>query len=115
MSQYFVIFCVPAAAVEQWVSTVDESERKAQSDKMMKDWQAWQSANQGSIVDNGHPLGKTKRVTAGSITDVKNDLNYGMIIQAESHDAAANLIKTNPHLQIPNAYTDVMEIPHMGM
>ena len=94
---------------------ISPEERKKQSDQMMQDWQTWQEKHKDHIRDNGKPLGKTKRVTKSKIEDVKNDLNYYIIIEAESHDTATEMIKDNPHLQIPKSYVEVMEIPHMGM
>jgi hypothetical protein len=38
-------------------------------------------------------------------------LNWYSIVEAESHDAAAKLFSDNPHLQIPQAFIEVMEIP----
>jgi hypothetical protein len=116
MNKYFVLFSVPAATMADWAKTVSPEERKKQSDQMMKDWGAWQKKHAAHIKDNGMPLGKTKRVTkGGKVADIKNDLNYYIIIEAESHDAAAEVIKDNPHFMIPDSYVDVMEIPHMGM
>ena len=56
------------------------------------------------------PLGKTKRVDANGVTDVVNDLNWFMIVQAESHDAAAAMFVGHPHLKsIPTTYVEVMD------
>lgn len=115
MNNYFAVFCIPAASMAAWMSKVPEAERKAQSDQMMKDWGAWMETNKSVIVDSGKPLGKTKRVSAKGIVDIKNDLNYYVILQAGSHDGAAAIIQSNPHVQIPDSFVDVMEIPHMGL
>ena len=115
MNKYFALFCVPAKTMADWMKKVSPEERKKQSDQMMQDWQAWQSKHEAHIKDKGQPLGKTKRVTKGKVEDVKNDLNYYIIIEAASHDDAVAMIKDNPHLQIPKSYVEVMEIPHFGM
>lgn len=116
MNKYFILFCVPTGVMDDWMAATPEAERKSQSDQMMKDWQAWQAAHQAQIKDNGMPLGKTKRVTKDGIADVKNDINYYIVVEAASHQEAAELVRTNPHtLMIPGAYIEVMEIPHMGM
>jgi len=113
--KYFALFCVPAGTMADWMAKVSPEERKKQSEQMMKDWGAWQEKHKAQIKDNGQPLGKTKRVTKGGASDIKNDLNYYIIFEADSHDKAVEMIKDNPHLQIPDSYVDVMEIPHMGM
>lgn len=115
MNKYFALFCVPVATMADWMEKTAPEERKKQSDKMMADWQVWMDKLGGKLVDKGMPLGKTKRVTKSGVADVKNDLNYYVVLEAESHDAAAQMVQDNPHLEIPDAYIEVIEIPKMGM
>lgn len=115
MNKYVCIFCIPAAAMQDWMTNVDEATRKEQSDGVMKEWQTWRDANKDAVVEEGLPLGKTKRVTKDGIEDVKNDMNYILTIQADSHEAAAELVRSNPHItMIPGAYVEVMDANHMG-
>jgi hypothetical protein len=109
MKKFFVLFCVPAAAIADWMATIPEETRKEQSDKMMQDWMGWMTTHESVILDKGLPIGKTKRVTSEGVTDTKNDLNWYLVIEAESHEAAAELFKDHPHLQIPTAYIEVMD------
>lgn len=115
MNKYFVLFCIPAAAIQEWVKTVDEKTRKKQSDDMMRSWQEWMEAHNDVILDKGLPIGKTKRITSEGIADTKNDLNWYLIVQAESHDEAAVMFKDHPHLQIPSSYIEVMDSSRPGM
>lgn len=115
MKNYFVVFCIPAAAVEEWMAKVDEGARKEQSDALMNDWKTWFAAHKDVIVDEGGPLGKTKRVTANGVADIRNDLNYRITITADSHEAAADLFKNHPHLTIPSAYIEVLDASVPGM
>lgn len=115
MNKYAVIFNLPAASVENWVATVDEETRKQQAQEMMASWKSWVEANKSSIVDEGTALGKTKRVTTEGIADVRNDMNWFMMVTADSHEAAAELFKQHPHLQIPGVYIDVMNASFPGM
>jgi hypothetical protein len=55
----------------------------------MKAWMAWGTANAGAIVDQGAPLGKTKRASPEGIAAIKNVMAGYVIVQAESHKAAA--------------------------
>jgi hypothetical protein len=72
-----------------------KSKRKEQTDDLMKQWNEWMSTH--------------KRVTAEGVTDAKNDLNWYLIVQAESQEAAAEMFVTHPHLvMIPSAYAEVM-------
>src|SRR6185312_4172951 len=96
--KYVAIFCVPSVTMDKWMQETPEAERKAQNDKMMQDWQVWMEKHKASIVDQGLPLGKAKRVSKSGAADARNDLNYMMIVEAESPDAAAALFADNPHL-----------------
>jgi hypothetical protein len=64
----------------------------------------------GSILDKGLPLGKTKHVDSNGVTDTKNDLTWYLVVQAESHDAAAQMFVGHPHLVgIPGTYVEIMD------
>lgn len=116
MNNYFVMFYVPVAAMDKWKQETPPEERKKSDEQMMKDWQAWMDAHKADIVDNGKPLNKVKRMTAAGVQDVRNDMVYYMIIKADTHDAAAGILKDSPHLTMsPEAYIEVIEIPHMGL
>jgi hypothetical protein len=110
MKKFVALFCIPAAAIQEWMSNVDEATRKEQTDKMMQEWNDWMAAHEGMVLDKGLPLGKTKRVDANGITDITNDLNWYLVFEAESHEAAAELFKNHPHIvAIPTAYVEVMD------
>ena len=115
MKKFFVLFCIPAAAIKDWMANVAEASRKQQSDEIMQAWHKWMDDHQSVIVDKGLPLGKTKRVSADGITDATNDLNWYLVVEAESQDAAAELFVDHPHLQIPTSYIEVMGTAGMGM
>jgi hypothetical protein len=66
-----------------------------------------------SFADSGGPVGKTKQVAASGATDTKNDIGGYSIVQAESQEAAAALFADNPHLTMPRATVEVMEIMPM--
>ena len=60
------------------------------------------------------PLGKTKRVDAKGSTNTKNEIGGYSIVQADSHDAAAKVFgKDHPHLQIPGAWIEIIEVMPM--
>jgi hypothetical protein len=115
MKKFFVLFCIPAAAIQDWIKNVDEATRTKQSNEMMESWKQWIAAHESVILDKGLPLGKTKRIMTEGITDVKNDLNWYLVVQAESHDAAAEMFKDHPHLHIPTSYIEVMDASRPGM
>jgi hypothetical protein len=83
----------------------------------MEAWMKWMNENKASIVEGGAPLGKTKRADATGTSDTKNNIGGYSIVQAESHAAAAKLFgKEHPHLQMPGAWVEILEImPLPGM
>jgi hypothetical protein len=52
-------------------------------------------------------VGKTKRVSAQGVEDAKNDIMLYATIEADSHEAAADLFKGHPHFGIPGATIEV--------
>ena len=88
-----------------------------QQKKGMEAWMKWMNANKASIVEGGAPLGKTKRVDSNGASNTKNEVGGYSIVQAESHDAATKIFgKDHPHLQMPGAWIEIMEIiPVPGM
>src|ERR1700674_4096016 len=115
MKKFFVLYRVPVATVDEWRKNTAPQEMQAESQKLAGDMTKWMEKYGNSFVERGAPLGKTKRVTSQGISDARNDLNYYAIVEAESHEAAANLFAENPHLQIPTSSIEVMEIPHTGL
>jgi hypothetical protein len=89
---------------------LDEKARKDLQAKGMAAWMEWGAKNAGAIVDPGGPLGKTKRASKQGIADFKNGLTGYVIVQAESHEAAAKLFENHPHFTIfPGDSVEIME------
>ena len=89
---------------------MDEGQRKARVGQGMKAWMDWGAANAAAIVDQGSPLGKTKRASPEGIADIKNSMTGYVIIEAESHAAAAKLFENHPHFSIfPGDSVEIME------
>jgi hypothetical protein len=98
-----------ARSSAQW-DTLDASARKEIETKGVKAWMDWGTLNAAAIVDQGAPLGKTKRASKQGIEDFKNGLTGYVIVQAESHEAAAKLFENHPHFAIfPGDSVEIME------
>jgi hypothetical protein len=90
---------------------MSEAERNAKQLEGMSAWKAWVEKNHASIVDNGGPLGKTKRTSKDGVTDVTNELAVYMLVRANSHEAAAKLFEGHPHFTIfPGEAVEVMPL-----
>ena len=75
----------------------------------MAAWQAWGARYKDQIVAFGGPLGKTKRVTKSGVADTSNNLAAYVIVEADSHQAAAAMFENHPHFAIfPGDGVDVM-------
>lgn len=97
----------PASAIEEWMKR-PEAERKDEETKMKTEWDAWMSAHTDSVMKT-IVLGKTKRVSASGVEDVKNDMMLSSYAQGESAEAVAELFKDHPHFGIPGATIEIME------
>lgn len=107
MKKFMALYLVPAVAREQAMKDVTPEETRGQ----MKLWEIWLKENEGSIVDGGDPLGKTKRASANGVVDVKNEVAGYSIVQAESHEEAMKLFgHDHPHFNFAGATIEVMEI-----
>jgi hypothetical protein len=90
---------------------MSDAERRAREQEGMTAWGAWMEAHRDAIVDNGGPLGKTKRVSGDGVADVTNDLAVFMVVRASSHDAAAKMFEGRPHFAIfPGEAVEVMPL-----
>jgi len=113
MKKFMVLYMASAADFENMMKSSTPEQQK----KGMDAWMKWMGQNKSSIVDGGGPLGKTKRVDAKGASNTKNEIGGYSIVQAPSHDDAAKLFgKDHPHLHMPGAWIEIVEIvPIPGM
>ena len=112
MKKFLAIYIGTEAALErsQW-NKLDDEKREARQATGMKAWMDWGKANAAAIVDQGSPLGKTKRAAPEGLSDIKNVMVGYVIVQAESHEAAAKLFESHPHFTIfPGDSVEIMEL-----
>lgn len=87
----------------------DAQQREAREKAGMDGWIQWMSTHQQSIAEVGGPLGRTKRITAAGIADIRNQLAGYVIVQAQSHEAAAAMFLQHPHFMLfPGDGVEVM-------
>jgi hypothetical protein len=107
MKRFMALYMASGADFEHMMKNATPEQQK----KGMEAWMAWMNAHKASIVEGGAPLGKTKRVDAKGASDIKNAIGGYSIVQAETHDGAAKIFgKEHPHLQMPGAWIEIMEI-----
>jgi hypothetical protein len=111
MKKFLAIYLGSPTTLEKsgW-NTMDESKRKKLEASGMKAWGEWMMTHQAAIVEQGGPLGKTKRTAAKGIADTKNSMTGYVVVQAESHEAAAKMFEHHPHFTIfPGDSVEIME------
>jgi hypothetical protein len=109
MKRFLVTYLAPASIIDDWKKS-DPETRKAAEAQMQGDWKKWMTNHAGIFVDKGAGVGKTRRVTAQGGANGKNDIMLYAVVQAESHEAASKMFEDHPHLRIPQASIEIMEI-----
>jgi len=111
MKRYLAVFLGTSSSPERakW-DAMDDSKRRQLESTGIKAWGEWMVANKAAIVETGGPLGKTKRIAAPGVSDTKNNMAGYVVVQAESHDAAARMFLKHPHFTIfPGDAVELME------
>lgn len=111
MKKFLAIYTGTQAAQDRsgW-NELNAVERSARETAGIEAWVKWGEFHAAAIVDHGAPLGKTKRASPDGIADMKNHMTGYVLIQAESHDAAARLFEDHPHFTIfPGDAVEIME------
>ena len=107
MRKFMVLYMASKAELEKMM----KNSTPEQQQKGMEAWMKWMNENKSSLVDGGAPLGKTKRVDSNGASNTKNEIGGYSVLQAESHDAATKIFgKDHPHLQVPGAWIEIVEI-----
>jgi len=111
MKKFLAVYLgTPTSAQRKEWDKLDERQRKEREAAGMKSWGDWMATHKAAIVVEGSPLGKTKRAAAGGVSDTRNNLVGYIVIQAESHEAAARLFENHPHFTIfPGESVEIME------
>ncbi len=81
--------------------------------KLMAKWKAWLGGLGDAVVNPGAPLGMSKTVSSGGVSDDggSNPLLGFSIVKADGMDAALEMAKGCPHLEIGSI--EVAEVKEM--
>ena len=110
MKKYLAVFMGSPEAMDAWMAQ-PEDVRKPKEREGMLGWMKWADDNKDSIVYMGGPLGKTKTVSKNGIADIRNEMGAFTIVQAASHEEAAQMFENHPHYMIfPGDRVEVVEI-----
>lgn len=120
MKTFMAVYLGTAPGAQSKMSAwnqLDEATRNQRMMTGMKAWQDWQIKHADIIVQQGGPLGKTKRVDTGGVSDTANAMTGYVVLRADSHEAAAQLFRNHPHFtNFPGEAVEIMEcLPMPGM
>jgi len=110
MQKFVALYIGTATAFEKakW-NEMDARAREERETAGMKAWSDWGAKHAQSIVEQGSPLGRTKRVGPDGITDIQNTVAGYVVVQAESHEAAAKMFEGHPHFAVfPGDSVEIM-------
>ena len=106
MKKYLALYMAAGADFEKMMKDATPERQK----QGMEEWGKWMNKHQADIVEMGAPVGKTKKVTKGSVENIKNEVGGYTIVQANSHEEAAKIFKDSAHFAMPGSWIEVMEI-----
>ncbi len=111
MKQFLAIYTgsETSAGHQAW-EKLDEKARSERERAGMQAWMAWMQKNANQVIVQGGPLGSTKKVDSNGVSAITNAMVGYVVIQAESHEAAAKLFLGHPHFSIfPGDAVEIME------
>lgn len=111
MKTFLAIYLGDAKSPRQleWAA-LDEATRQTRTALGIKAWHEWQRSHEDVIVVQGGPLGKTKRVSPSGVADIRNELTGYVVVQAETHEAAARMFEAHPHFTVfPGESVEIIE------
>ncbi len=107
MKKFIALYMGSPDQVGQPMPQLDE----ATVAKGMAAWGKWMQDHASIVVDQGGPLGRTKRTGKDGVSDMRNAVGGYTVFTAESHEAAARLFEDHPHFMIfPGDHVEIMEI-----
>ena len=103
MSKFMILYRAPVSALEQMSSaTPEQIELSGQA------WRAWATKVGYALADLGTPLAHTTHVGPGA--PAGDGVCGYSILEAGSADEVGTLLDGHPHLAIPGASIEVLEL-----
>ena len=105
MAKFMAFYMAPMAAIDEMMKMPPEAAKDS-----MAAWNTWFDTHKKDVAEMGAPLGKTKTVSGRSVADSRNEMTGYTIVEAASHEAAAKMFVGHPHLEMPGATIEVVEV-----
>lgn len=111
MKKFLVLYFAPVSAAEQMAGASPEQMKAG-----MDAWMTWANKASSAIVDLGAPLGNGKSLNGNSLGASGTMATGYSILQANSMQAATELLREHPHLRMPGFSIEIFEaLPMPGM
>jgi len=107
MSKFMILYRAPVSAREQLESATPEQQQAG-----MEAWRVWAEKTDYAIADLGAPLTHTTHVGPG--TAGTDEVTGYSILNAGSADEVGTLLNGHPHLGMPGASIEVLELIPIG-
>ncbi len=104
-----VLYLAPVSAEVQMNVSPEEMT------KGMEPWNVWYKKCGKAIVDMGAPLGMGTCLDKKGISKSQSQITGYTIVQAKDMDAAKAMLTDHPHLMMPKASIEVLEIMPMNI
>ena len=107
MSKFMILYRTETSAREQMANATPEQQQAG-----VEAWRTWANKVGYAIVDLGAPLGHTTHVGPGAASS--DDVAGYSILEAGSADEVETILFGHPHLSMPGASIEVLEIIPIG-
>jgi hypothetical protein len=108
MAKFLVLYNSPMSASEVMANSSPEEQQAG-----MDAWMQWAQKAGDAVVDLGSPLEARTHLESGSTGDSSNQASGYSILQADSADAATQLLAEHPHVHVPGNTIDLFELLSM--
>lgn len=96
--------------VQRAWDSLSDAEKADRSQRAMTEWGQWVERHQHVIRDMGSPLGKTLLASPDGISPTRNAIAAYVIVEATSHEEAAQMFRNHPHFAIfPGTGVEILE------
>lgn len=109
MKKFLVLYSIAPAVMDEWMAK-PAAERKSAEEEMSRDIRAWLGGRSKPFSDPGAGLGRAIRITAQGSAEARNALVMYAIVKGSSKEAVAKDFAKHPHLRLPEASIEVMEL-----
>jgi len=107
LKKFMVLYLSPVSAEQQM--NVSPEEMK----KGMEPWNAWYKKGGKAVVDMGAPLAQGIRVDKKGSSKGQTQVTGYSIMQAKDMEAVKTMLTDHPHLMMPKASIEVLEMMPM--